>query len=675
MNQFVIADAQACIGCRACEVACVLSHNQQTGSSQGYPSQGYPPREDFLPRIQVIKQEQFNSAVLCRHCEDAPCAHVCPTQALVRYNESIQFIAERCIGCKTCVVACPFGAISMVHHCHDTGENSLAHKCDLCHGNEDGQACINACPTQALHLINDNVLRHNRETKQRQTALGPNANRPLPRSPGSPAPQDRLAAALASSRLDAAKVAIEIRKSTFNEIYQRFTPVQVEQQAERCIRCSDRPFCAWTCPLHNDIPALLSLAKQGRIIEAAELSHRTSSLPEICGRVCPQDRLCEGSCTVEHLGAVSIGNIERYITDSALAMGWKPDLSAVIPRTERVAVIGAGPAGLGCADVLARNGVNVVVFDRHPEIGGLLTFGIPAFKLDKDVLVKRREIFSDMGIDFRLNTEVGVDISIEQLLREFSAVFIGVGTYQSMKAGLENEEAPGVFSALPFLIANAKHQMNLAELPHEPYIDLAGKRVVVLGGGDTAMDCLRTSIRQGATSVTCAYRRDEKNMPGSKKEVKNSREEGAEFLFNVQPVSIELSSAGQVCGIRLIRTALGQPDASGRRRPKPIAGSEFVLDAEAIIMAFGFQPHAMPWLDNLAVERDAWGLIHAPHRSALPFQTSHPQIFAGGDAVRGADLVVTAMADGRQAAASIIRALDARAAQITTSAPHGETAL
>ncbi|RJT42240.1 formate-dependent uric acid utilization protein AegA [Rahnella woolbedingensis] len=667
MNRFVIADAGACIGCRACEVACVLSHNAQR----------YPSREAFLPRIQVIKQDEIQSAVLCRHCEDAPCLRVCPTAALVRSDDSVQVIEELCIGCKTCVVACPFGAITVVRHADSqpgTGwpPAATAHKCDLCLGDPKGQACVNACPTQALHLITSGHLERYRAEKQRRSALADGTHRPAPRPPVKHA---LLTGALNPPRLDATKKPLDERKSTFNEIYQGFSPVQVEQQADRCIRCSEKPFCAWTCPLHNDIPELLSLAKQGRILEAVELSHRTSSLPEVCGRVCPQDRLCEGACTLEKQGSVSVGNIERYITDAALALGWKPDLSAVIPRGYRVAIVGAGPAGLACADVLARQGVKAVVYDRHPEIGGLLTFGIPAFKLDKSVLARRREIFTEMGIEFRLNVEIGADLSAEQLLEEFDAVFLGVGTYQSLKAGLENEDAPGVYSALPFLIANAKHLMGLPELSLEPYVSMSGKRVVVLGGGDTAMDCLRTSVRQNAKSVICAYRRDEKNMPGSKKEVKNSREEGAEFMFNVQPVSIELTEEGHVCGIRLIRTALGEPDASGRRRPKPITGSEFLLEADAIIMAFGFQPHAMPWLDKLAVERDNWGLLNAPARSRFPYQTSHPHIFAGGDAVRGADLVVTAIDDGRQAAISIIHYLDSLSPAAATSQPQGVTAL
>jgi glutamate synthase small subunit-like protein len=385
------------------------------------------------------------------------------------------------------------------------------------------------------------------------------------------------------------------------------------------------------------------------------LSHQTNPLPEITGRVCPQDRLCEGACTVrdEH-GAVTIGNLERYITDQALAKGWRPEVGPVVASGKRVAIIGAGPAGLACADVLVRQGVEPVVFDRHPEIGGLLTFGIPSFKLDKSLLARRREIFTAMGIRFELNCEIGKDVTMNDLLEEYDAVFVGVGTYRSMKANLANEDAPGVYDALPFLIANTKNVMGLNELPDEPFINTAGLNVVVLGGGDTAMDCVRTALRHGAAKVTCAYRRDEANMPGSRKEVKNAREEGAEFEFNVQPLTLELDDAGKVNGIRFIRTAMGEPDSQGRRRPVPIEGSEFVMPADAVIMAFGFHPHSMPWLSAQGVELDDWGRIRANVESRYRYQTTNPKVFAGGDAVRGADLVVTAMAEGRHAAQGII---------------------
>ena len=325
---------------------------------------------------------------------------------------------------------------------------------------------------------------------------------------------------------------------------------------------------------------------------------------------------------------------------------------------KRVAIIGAGPAGLACADVLARNGVKAVVYDRHPEIGGLLTFGIPAFKLEKEVMTKRREIFSGMGIEFKLNTEVGRDVHIDDLLKEYDSVFLGVGTYQSMRGGLDNEDATGVFDALPFLIANTKKIMGFGDSPEEPYVNMEGKRVVVLGGGDTAMDCVRSSIRQGATHVICAYRRDEENMPGSKREVKNAREEGVEFQFNVQPLGVEVNGNGRVSGVKVARTELGAPDANGRRRPEIVAGSEHVVPADAVIMAFGFRPHAMQWLEKHSVELDSQGRILAPEGSDNPFQTSNPKIFAGGDAVRGSDLVVTAIAEGRKAADGILNFLE-----------------
>ncbi|WET17261.1 FAD-dependent oxidoreductase [Yersinia intermedia] len=444
------------------------------------------------------------------------------------------------------------------------------------------------------------------------------------------------------------------RKASFAEIYLPFTEGQIHEQAERCLNCGDKTICQWTCPLHNAIPKWISLAHQGRIHEAAELSHQTSSLPEICGRVCPQDRLCEHACTLnDHDGAVTIGQIERHITETALATGWRPDMSQVKPTGKRVAIIGAGPAGLGCADILVRNGITPVVFDRYSEIGGLLTFGIPAFKLDKGVMTRRREIFSEMGVEFCLNTEIGRDITMESLLSDFDALFLGVGTYRSMRSGLENEDAQGVYDALPFLIGNTQHLMGYTGSSAHPYVSMENQRVVVLGGGDTAMDCVRTSLRHGASSVICAYRRDEKNMPGSKREVKNAREEGAEFMFNLQPQRIEVDEQGQVTGIKMVRTEMGQADAKGRRQARPIAGSEHIIPADAVIMAFGFSPHRMSWLAEHNVVLDKQGRVVAPTISGYPYQTSNPKIFAGGDIVRGADLIVTAIAEGRKAAESI----------------------
>ncbi|KAF7786586.1 glutamate synthase (NADPH/NADH) small chain [Pseudoalteromonas rubra] len=355
----------------------------------------------------------------------------------------------------------------------------------------------------------------------------------------------------------------------------------------------------------------------------------------------------------DEFGAVTIGNIEKYITDTAFAQGWKPDMSYVTWTDKKVAIIGAGPAGLGCADILVRNGVKPVVFDRNPEIGGLLTFGIPSFKLEKSVMEKRREIFTEMGVEFCLNTEIGTDISMDELLSQYDAVFIGVGTYQYMRAGLDNEEADQVYDALPFLIGNTNRVMGYDE-NKQAYIDMAGKRVVVLGGGDTAMDCVRTSVRQGAQSVTCAYRRDEANMPGSRREVKNAKEEGVKFSFNVQPKGIELDQNGKVTGVRMVRTELGEPDENGRRRAQEVSGSEHLIEADAVIMAFGFKPHNLDWLAAYDVAINEWGGIVAPEKGAFTHQTSNEKIFAGGDAVRGSDLVVTAIFEGRNAAEGIM---------------------
>ncbi len=453
-------------------------------------------------------------------------------------------------------------------------------------------------------------------------------------------------------RVDPPKKSLSARTIEFVEIYQPMTDTQAAGQADRCLDCGN-PYCEWKCPVHNYIPQWLKLANDGKIIEAAELSHKTNSLPEVCGRVCPQDRLCEGACTLnEGFGAVTIGSIEKYITDKAFEMGWRPDLSAVVKTDRRVAVIGAGPAGLACADVLIRNGVTPVVFDKYPEIGGLLTFGIPPFKLEKGVLALRREIFTAMGIEFRLNTTVGVDISFDSLLAEYDAVFLALGTYTPMAGGLANEQAPGVYEALPYLIGNINQLMGWQT--EHPFVDLKGKNVVVLGGGDTAMDCVRTAIRQGASKVICAYRRDEANMPGSRKEVQNAREEGVEFMFNVQPLGIALDGNGNACGVEVVSTALGAPDAKGRRSAEVVAGSEQVIKADAVVIAFGFQPSPPKWLADQGVALDSKGRVVASEDSPYPLQTNQQKIFAGGDMVRGSDLVVTAIAQGRKAAEGIL---------------------
>ena len=456
-------------------------------------------------------------------------------------------------------------------------------------------------------------------------------------------------------RQDPQKKEMEARTTEFVEIYQPFTKDEVQDQSHRCLDCGN-PYCEWKCPVHNFIPNWLKLISEGNIFEAAELSHQTNSLPEVCGRVCPQDRLCEGACTLnDGFGAVTIGNAEKYITDTAFALGWKPDMSNVVWTDKKVAVIGAGPAGIGCADVLVRNGVKPVVFDKYPEIGGLLTFGIPEFKLEKSVLQRRREIFTEMGIEFRLNTEIGKDISIEELLEEYDAVFMGMGTYKYMRGGFEGEDLQGVHDALPFLVANVNRNLGFEKDPAD-FISVNGQRVVVLGGGDTAMDCNRTSIRQGAQSVTCAYRRDQENMPGSKREVVNAQEEGVEFLFNRQPVAIV--GNGKVEGVKLVTTELGEPDENGRRRPVAIEGSEEILPADIVLVAFGFNPNPADWFDTQNININSWGGVVAPEQQQYKFQTTNPKVFAGGDMVRGSDLVVTAIWEGREAAEGILDYLD-----------------
>ncbi|WP_368882133.1 FAD-dependent oxidoreductase [Proteus mirabilis] len=452
------------------------------------------------------------------------------------------------------------------------------------------------------------------------------------------------------NRVEPTKKPLAVRKIEFVEIYEAFSAEQASAQADRCLDCGN-PYCEWKCPVHNYIPNWLKLANEGRIIEAAELSHQTNSLPEICGRVCPQDRLCEGACTLnDEFGAVTIGNIERYINDTAFALGWRPSLSQVTMTDKKVAIIGAGPAGLACADVLIRQGVRPVVYDKHPEIGGLLTFGIPSFKLEKSLMVRRRELFTEMGITFCLNTEIGKDISLKTLTEQYDAVFLGLGTYQSLSGHFTHENAMGVYNALPYLIGNTRHLMGYAEDPQSPYIDFNKKHVVVLGGGDTAMDCVRTAIRQGATKVTCVYRRDENNMPGSKREVKNAKEEGGEFLFNRQPLDIEVDANNNVIGVRVIKT-----QTNGEL--KYIEGSEHILSADAVILAFGFKPAHYPWLDENNIQYASSGRIIINDDPLLPLQTTNPKVFAGGDIVRGSDLVVTAIAQGREAAEGILRYL------------------
>lgn len=440
-------------------------------------------------------------------------------------------------------------------------------------------------------------------------------------------------------RAEPGKLPLLERQSEFREIYRAFVNEEAVQQSSRCLSCGN-PYCSWKCPVHNDIPGWLDLAAKGRIWEAAELAHETNSLPEICGRVCPQDRLCEGACTLNTgFGAVTIGSMEKWIVDNAFAQGWRPDLSHVRKTGKRVAIVGSGPAGLSCADVLARHGVEAVVFDKQDEIGGLLMFGIPEFKLEKRVVRQRREIFESMGIRFELGCEIGRDVAVEKLLLDFDAVFLGLGTYNAVSGGFAGETATGVHQALDYLIGNVRHHQKLP-VQGKGYLDLMGQRVLVLGGGDTAMDCVRTAVRQGAAQVSCVYRRDEASMPGSRKEVANAKEEGVQFLWNRQPQAILTDTSGHARGVEVKVSDTGAVET---------------LQADAVIIAFGYQPNPPDWLRPLGVQLDGKGRVQVT--SKLPFQTANAKVFAGGDMVRGADLVVNAVAEGRTAAKSIIQML------------------
>ena len=432
---------------------------------------------------------------------------------------------------------------------------------------------------------------------------------------------------------------VSVRVHGWSEIYGSFEPAGATAQAERCLDCGN-PYCEWKCPVHNYIPNWLKLVQENRLFEAATLAHETNPLPEVCGRVCPQDRLCEGACTLNTgFESVTIGAIEKYIVDEAFKQGWRPDLSNVVATGKRVAVIGAGPAGLACADRLARAGIQADVFDRYEEIGGLLTFGIPAFKLEKQVMLTRRLVLEAMGVRFHLRTEIGKDIAFEQLIADYDAVFVGTGAYTAVNANLLGQDLPGRLEALPFLIANARQILGSDLKPAAP-LDFSEKRVVVLGGGDTAMDCVRTAIRLNAASVSCVYRRDEVNMPGSRREVGNARDEGVKFMFNHAPIAIV--GTDRVDAVRLKDT---------------LSGVEKTLIADVVITAFGFRASPADWLTTHGVKLEETSRISVT--KTAPFQTSNPKIFAGGDNVRGADLVVTAVHDGREAGLAIARWLKA----------------
>lgn len=447
------------------------------------------------------------------------------------------------------------------------------------------------------------------------------------------------------------------RKIDFREIYDDANETQLTNQSSRCLDCGN-PYCEWKCPLHNYIPNWLSLVSKDQLDDAAELMYQTNPLPEICGRVCPQDRLCEQACTINTgFGAVTIGMIEKNVTDRALAKKWRPKLPDITENAKRVAVIGAGPAGIACADQLARNGIRAVVYDRYPEIGGLLTFGIPGFKLEKHVMRQRKEFLQDIGVEFKLNTEIGVDISFKQIQDSYDSVFLAMGTYNSVQADLPGFDSGKLINALDYLIGNINQQEQYG-MKQYPEINLQGKEVVVLGGGDTAMDCVRTAIRQGAKSVSCVYRRDEESMPGSPREVQNAKEEGVEFHFLLAPTGLNLNDDKSVKSISVCRTELVMNKETGISKLQQVKDSHFEMKADAVITAFGFKASPASWFNEASVETDNSGLVtmKASTNENLKHsqRTSAKGIYAGGDMVRGADLVVTAIAEGIQAANEII---------------------
>jgi len=443
-----------------------------------------------------------------------------------------------------------------------------------------------------------------------------------------------------------------LRREDFQEIYAEYARDKAAEQASRCSQCGV-PYCQSHCPLHNNIPDWLRLTAEGRLKEAYEISQATNTFPEICGRICPQDRLCEGNCVIEQSGhgTVTIGSVEKYITDTAFEEGWVAPISPSLERPESVGIIGAGPGGLAAADALRRQGIQVTVYDRYDRGGGLLTYGIPGFKLEKDIVMQRMDQLTDGGVQFVLNCKVGEDITFDAIRGKHDAVLIATGVYKTRD--LPDFDANWIVNAIDYLTAsNRKSFGDDVEEFDDGTLNAEGKRIVVIGGGDTAMDCNRTSIRQGAASVSCAYRRDEENMPGSKREVVNAKEEGVEFLFNRQPVAIV--GDGKVEGVKVVKTALGEPDENGRRRPQVIAGSEEVLPADIVLVAFGFNPNPADWFAEKDIDVNSWGGVVAPEEQEYKFQTSNKKIFAGGDMVRGSDLVVTAVFEGREAAQGIL---------------------
>ncbi len=446
------------------------------------------------------------------------------------------------------------------------------------------------------------------------------------------------------------KRAATVRKEDFAEIYAEFDPTRATAQASRCSQCGV-PFCQVHCPLSNNIPDWLKLTAEGRLEEAYEVSSATNNMPEICGRICPQDRLCEGNCVIEKgFDSVTIGAVERYITDTAFENGWVKPIRPAKELAQSVGIIGAGPAGLAAAEMMRRQGYQVHVYDRYDRVGGLLIYGIPGFKLEKEIVIRRWKLLEEGGVVFHLSADIGGSVSFADLRAQHDSILIATGVYKARDIGGLGSGLAGIVPALDFLTAS--NRTNLGDsVP--AYVDgqlnASGKNVVVVGGGDTAMDCVRTAIRQGAKSVKCLYRRDKANMPGSMREVKNAEEEGVEFVWLAAPEAF--LGEGHVTAVRASRMHLGLPDSSGRQSVEAIEGSHFTLDADLVIKALGFDPENLPSMfaePDLTVTR--WGTLKVDNRS---FMTALPGVFAAGDIVRGASLVVWAIKDGRDAAAQM----------------------
>jgi glutamate synthase (NADPH/NADH) small chain len=443
---------------------------------------------------------------------------------------------------------------------------------------------------------------------------------------------------------------VALRSADFREIYEEFDPPRAKAQASRCSQCGV-PFCQVHCPLSNNIPDWLKLTAEGRLEEAYEVSSATNNFPEICGRICPQDRLCEGNCVIEKgFDSVTIGAVERYITDTAFERGWVKPGTPIVENGMSVGIIGAGPGGLAAADMLRRRGYAVHVYDRHDRAGGLMIYGIPGFKLEKHIVLRRWKLLEEAGVVFHLGVEIGRDLSFSDLRQRHESVLIATGVYKARDIGGPGVGLPGIVPALDYLTASNRQGLG-ENVPAfaSGTLDAAGKHVVVIGGGDTAMDCVRTAVRQGAASVKCLYRRDRANMPGSIREVKNAEEEGVEFVWLSAPEAFLGDTS--VTGVRAARMRLGLPDASGRQSVEPVEGSHFTIPADLVIKALGFDPEDLPAaFSEPALTVSRWGTLKVGHTS---FMTSLPGVFAAGDIVRGASLVVWAIRDGRDAAAAM----------------------